>query len=683
MTLTLQQVQTLFEDAGCDTLQVRNTQLVGECPWCGKPSHFYVSAETTWICHSCQEQGNWNTFLSKVIDYHKAQKINKKMIADLAKWRGIHSKTINSAGVVWDDIHQRYIIPYYGQTTPHSYRYLKSIGSKVLNPTGLNLRIYGAEYLLNISDTNIPVFICEGEWDTLKLRAYLTKARKKVIVVGVPGAGVFKKEWADLFKDRTVSLLYDNDEAGIQGMDKAESELKRTASEIHKISWPSTTPDKYDVSDYISSQEKHNADIKKSVDVLCKLIRPASRGSGHKPVPTISTPISFRQLLKQYANWIDMSSDYEQAIRVCLATVLSSSVSGDPLWLFLVGVPAGGKTIILNSMAADRDFAIMQSTITRPTLISGVKGNTDHSLLPELLGKCLIVKDYTEVLGLPGGAQEELYAALRGIYDGRVDRRLFGGTVNREYKGFMSMLAGTTLDIHGQNRATLGERFLKYQLVASDREDKTHALRALREMGRELERDEQLGVLVANFIRQRYDRPLPKVPKWQERRLIALASLVALLRTKISYNIYNQTFVYRPKPEAAARLTKQLGKLARFLAVVSDKPKIDLEIQHTVERVALDTAYGFGLDVFGVLAENGPMVISDISKHVDMPDTNLRKSLEEMRILKILKRTTPPQKTVGRPSYLWELTPKMLAIWNEIGLSSASKRILIRHRKGH
>lgn len=64
------------------------------------------------------------------------------------------------------------------------------------------------------SDTLDAVVVCEGPADTITAALVLEDLRESVAVVGVPGAGNWKPEWASLFSGLRVVIAADNDEAG-------------------------------------------------------------------------------------------------------------------------------------------------------------------------------------------------------------------------------------------------------------------------------------------------------------------------------------------------------------------------------------------------------------------------------------------------------------------------------------
>jgi len=83
-------------------------------------------------------------------------------------------------------------------------------GPKMLAPLGSVVALYGWERL-RVKPPRI--IICEGEFDRLVLEAQGFAA-----VTSTGGAGVFRPEWADAFKETPeVYLCFDRDEAGHRG----------------------------------------------------------------------------------------------------------------------------------------------------------------------------------------------------------------------------------------------------------------------------------------------------------------------------------------------------------------------------------------------------------------------------------------------------------------------------------
>lgn len=89
---------------------------------------------------------------------------------------------------------------------PADYR----AGPKMLTPAGGSVELYGWERLRT---TPSRIIICEGEFDRLVLESYGFLA-----VTSTGGAGVFRREWAEKFREiPEVYLCFDRDPVGREG----------------------------------------------------------------------------------------------------------------------------------------------------------------------------------------------------------------------------------------------------------------------------------------------------------------------------------------------------------------------------------------------------------------------------------------------------------------------------------
>lgn len=101
-------------------------------------------------------------------------------------------------------------------------------------------------------DAHTEVVVCAGEWDCARAwRAGLHA------VTGTSGEGNFSHAWGPRFVDKRVVVLYDHDEAGRKGSNKAQEVLRPHASSV-EIVFPQKptgeTPDGYDLCDYLQDE---------------------------------------------------------------------------------------------------------------------------------------------------------------------------------------------------------------------------------------------------------------------------------------------------------------------------------------------------------------------------------------------------------------------------------------------
>ena len=107
------------------------------------------------------------------------------------------------------------------------------------------------------------------------------------------------------------------------------------------------------------------------------------------------------------------------------------------------------------------------SNLTENTLVSGYRDpkvpTKDPSLLPELDGKVLVIKDLAPLMGMHWFAA--VVAGLRDAYDGFTSRR--GNLGRLSYEARFTLLAASTLAIERTDTVEqeLGERFISSVLV--------------------------------------------------------------------------------------------------------------------------------------------------------------------------------------------------------------------------
>jgi len=153
--------------------------------------------------------------------------------------RGLKPTVLQRNKITWDGA--RIVIPIFdkdGIWLFNKYRRDPALtdGPKYTYDKGSTSALYGAEKL---SGTD-PVIICEGEFDALIL-----EAQGLTGVSSTGGAGTFKLEWFDLMAGKEVYVCFDNDKAGLQGMER----VTKMHPETKAIFLPGV-PEHGDITDY-------------------------------------------------------------------------------------------------------------------------------------------------------------------------------------------------------------------------------------------------------------------------------------------------------------------------------------------------------------------------------------------------------------------------------------------------
>ncbi len=659
-----------FDFFGSGMSKVSADQYQGACVFCGKEDHFYCDdKEGLWDCKVCGRNGNPVTFLEQLMkaaqDETEPSDIAKLEASRKMPWSEMKLHDLACVAGKW-------LMPIKAETGRvreiRTYDYKQLIAA-----AGTNAQLYGAEDLKN-AKPGTRVWACEGHWDRIAMTWLLRRAGllKNQVVVAFPGAGTFKQPWRPWFKGMEIVYLFDNDEAGDRGAEKAHEHTDGISKSQKFVHWPHSLKKGYDTRDFVT--ERAASDPTAVIEELLKLCKAQPRtlnqlkGKDEKEEEVVD-PISWPELVKAFQAKVEFSSDMEDCLALMMSICLSNDIPGDPLWMYMVAPPGAGKTMLIAALSQS-PRCLLRSSVTPHCLVSGWRGDADKdpSLIPKLVGLTFVAKDFTEILTMPQMAQDEVFSTLRGAYDGSVSKT-FGNGATREYKDCrFSMLAGVTHAIHASKTASLGERFLKFQFRRFTRVHAEAAVHhAIANVGNEAEMEQELCRAANAFLQKKLTpETLPHLPRDFIDRLTALVQLIALLRAQVERDIRTDQIKYRPEPEAGTRLAKQLSKLARIVAAVKDKKIVDQDDYNLVERVAFDTAYGFHADIVdAMMKEGGTCTKPDIVRHASVSSSSIHRYVEDLLLLNVLTKAgqTEPDGR-GRPADLFKVTDKVAELWS-------------------
>lgn len=671
---------------GVDLSAREGKNRMGDCPFCGKEKHFSVDPESgQWVCAVCGERGNIVTFLEKKMEEYQAA-VTEDDLRQLAKHREMPVDALRCLELGFDGSEWMIAVRSHTGRVQDIRRY--DPAKKLMRSTaGCDLGLLGMELLAKAVKGTI-VWLCEGEWDAAALRYLLKRCgRGHELVVALPGANVFKKEWVTegRFSGMDLRLMFDADQAGDDGSERAAEMLKGIPKKLQYLCWPESRPKGWDVRDHVKGGLKGRVHHTAIMEALEKLLGPQHRhanagADGGDAIPgefseySEKLPISkcptFSNVVNCFKNWLEMDDDNTMALAISLAVAVSTKAPGEPLWVHLVGPPGSGKTVILNQLQKSAEV-VFRSSLTPHGLVSGFKTEPDPSLLPKFDGKCVVFKDFTEVLAFNQVAKDETFATLRGAYDGYVQKD-FGNGVQRHYKVKFNCLTGVTPAIHADNKATMGERFLKFNLMPVQKDaDKiimSAIENALADTEEESAMEKELQSVTARFLQRTIDfKNLPKVPQRCKEQIVALAQICGMLRAQVDREAWGEKEIkYRPQYEVGTRVAKQLLKLGQVLAANFGLNVIDEKVYGIMERVAMDSCIGLHVEVLEALMEFGGQAIqSEVRDRLGMPDTNLNRKFNDLTVLGVLekcgKRKVGPNENSNATVY--RLAPKVRQLW--------------------
>jgi hypothetical protein len=297
------------------------------------------------------------------------------------------------------------------------------------------------------------------------------------------------------------------------------------------------------------------------------------------------------ELVERFRRWLLMPDP--APVLVALAAVAANRMSGNPVWLLLLGPASSGKTEILESLA-NLPYVHPSGKVSEAGLLSGSPDrdrmrDTTGGLLRRIGSSGIVTfKDFGSILNMHSEALQSLLAAFREIYDGRLTRDLgTDGGRRFEWRGKLGLLGGCTPNIDARHAVmnTMGERFMFLRIPNVSPEDQVE--KALENSGLSQEQQSALAQGVADFF------DTLQIPDHAERpsrekinALRALASLVVKCRSATERNPYSREIEVVPEPEAPPRLAVMLERIWSGLDAVGVEAK---EGRRLIQKVAFDS----------------------------------------------------------------------------------------------
>lgn len=362
--------------------------------------------------------------------------------------------------------------------------------------------------------------------------------------------------------------------------------------------------------------------------------------------------ITFGTVKDTFHQWLHIEDEF--AIDAVFATVVANRVFADPVWLFYIAAPGGCKTEILRALGTSDEIYTL-SSLTENTLISGFKTKPDPSLIPKLDGKVLIIKDFTAVLGIHKEARARIIGDLRDAYDGECSKT-FGTGERKSYKSKFGLIAGVTpvIDRCWSVESDLGERFLRFRIRLNDQQKAIE--RASANAGRERQMREELSWISKSFLSVCRAPIIESIAMGEglERKIMALANLLALGRSRVSRDRRDGTIDYQPEPEVGTRIAKQLKLLGAGFACIHDQSQLDGSAYEFIKRICADTLPSRIAKILATLflIQNEDHLFvptSAVGDKSGFPTETCKKVLEDFRLFKVVERQ-------GEGTFKWRLT---------------------------
>lgn len=576
------------------------------CPFSDKENKLVVNKTTgQWQSYTAGLSGNIYGFLSEWFKFclENTSLEQLKIISDKRQL----PVTVFDGEVAYNPITQSFMFPV--KNIKGNIINLSSYRNKRISRTpGLRLGLVGME---QFPATPLNCWICEGEWDFLAWKwALKILDKQRDAAFCIPGANVWKQDWSQLFKDKTVIGVFDKDDAGYKGQDRLATMLRGIARNLLFVTWSEAMPMKYDLSDFIVQNCGAIPSRKKlyhCYEILSSSFDPRTENEKTEQIQiesdgeVIDEIPSLQEVNAAYTKWIQLENT--DPISIMFGTCFANRIDGDPVWMFLLAPPGGSKTVLLRTLAKSR-YIESVSSLTPSALISGMRpqNGIDPSLLGKIDGKILVVKDFTSILASNPNKRDEIFGILRDAYDGYAEK-IFGTGLKKSFEANFGILAGVTaaIDSYASVSASLGERFLRFKLDSWSRGHDNEVIRiqkAMENIDHENRIKEELCDIAKRYLEKSLPERSPEISPKNIQKIVDMAKFVAQLRGVVLKNAYTLELSAMPIQEIGTRLAKELSKLGKGIAVHLNKDFVDDECIRILKKVAVDTCPAIPMSIF-------------------------------------------------------------------------------------
>jgi energy-coupling factor transporter ATP-binding protein EcfA2 len=323
---------------------------------------------------------------------------------------------------------------------------------------------------------------------------------------------------------------------------------------------------------------------------------------------------------------------------IVMAIVLSTAQQGDPAWLYLSGASGSGKTEILRAFSGPKIRTY--TGFTSNALLSGfvtrdAQGNrTDNSMLAELNNKTLVIKDMSQLLGLPRDQRMKIFGILRDAYDGDSSMRFGGPQQTLAVRSHFSCIAATTqqieLSIEQEDKA-YGERFLTLKPRVRSRLE--HIEHALRMADRAQIWREELREAVEEFLEVATPPTSLADINTNIQDLAIISDFCSAARSPVVRNKYRQDTVEAPPElEYGTRLSKQLLKIGKNVAWLGGN------YQRSVKRIALSSIPIVRKQILEAVYKYEHRTVAQLMEDIQVSERVIRQECENLNHLGVLER---------------------------------------------
>ena len=349
---------------------------------------------------------------------------------------------------------------------------------------------------------------------------------------------------------------------------------------------------------------------------------------------------SLDELHQVFRKWFGAEYDLD-AIDAVLAAIASERLSGDPLWLLLIGGPGAAKTETVQAGAGAG--AYVTSTIaSEGALLSATSSkNRSKTATGGLLRKIgdhgvLVIKDVTSIISANREIRGQVLAAIREVYDGRWERNVgTDGGQTLTWTGRIIIVGAVTTawDTAHSVVASMGDRFVCLRIdLKSEIGRKSSGITSIRNTGTEAQMREELAKAVGGVIAKMSTDDV-ELTEDEIKKLLDVADIVTMARTAVEHD-YRGDVIDAHAPEMPTRFAKQLTQIIRGGVAIGMSRKRAMAL---AVRCARDSVPPLRLTILLDIAAHPGSRPGDVRRRISKPWTTVKRELEALHMLGLVQ----------------------------------------------
>lgn len=327
--------------------------------------------------------------------------------------------------------------------------------------------------------------------------------------------------------------------------------------------------------------------------------------------------------------------------RVDFAGAVCSTMggAGEPLWGMMLAAASGGKTEVVRMAGGVSDASLDEFTSAALLSFSKAAKNPQPvGVLTRIPEKALItIADFSTILASSDrGLRDQLFADLRRVYDGQLNRDLGNMARGLHWEGRVTMLAASTpaIDEYSSHSDKLGPRWLYHRGTRTPTGDRRRgAGKRLTERELEANRAEARKLFTEMVTHAAACYPLIVLSEQAEAELGDIAVAAAICRSPVPRDGYGRRDITGlPVIEEPYRLAVQARSLTRGAMATGYS---EAEGVALARRCAMDTVPPVRVRVLWVLRDGVALTAAEIGRRAETDRKVARRALEDLRALQV------------------------------------------------